>query len=172
MKYLVIDDDQIFRERLTGVLEKRGHEVIAASNAKEGRVMALQSKPDRAVVDLRMQGTSGLELISWLKTDNVALPIVVLTGFGSIATTQEAIQRGAVGYLTKPCPIDRIIDAFSPIQSTVTKTIPIPTLNQVEWEHIQRVLADCGGNVTHCAKALGMDRRSLQRRLAKTPKLR
>ncbi|MBN8548566.1 MAG: response regulator [Deltaproteobacteria bacterium] len=172
MKYLVVDDDATFRDRLVRSLIKRGDEAVAAANANEGRLVARNERPDRAVVDLRMQGASGLELISWLREDSPSLPIVVLTGFGSIATTQEAIRRGAQSYLTKPCSLDRVVEAFEPLTSAEPGSVPIPTLDQVEWEHVQRVLADYNGNVTHAAKALGMDRRSLQRRLAKTPKLR
>ncbi len=172
MKYLVVDDDTTFRERLVLALKKRGDEAVGVASSKEGREVAKEFNPDRAIVDLRMPGDSGLQLISWLRTDQPTLPIVVLTGFGSIATTQDAIHRGAMSYLTKPCPVERVIEAFSPSKSTDSKPLPVPSLDQVEWEHVQRVLADCGGNVTHAAKALGMDRRSLQRRLAKAPKLR
>lgn len=172
MKYLVVDDDTTFRERLVLALKKRGDEAVGAASSTEGRETAKEFNPDRAIVDLRMPGDSGLELISWLHADQPALPIVVLTGFGSIATTQDAIHRGALSYLTKPCSVERVIEAFSPGKPVQAKPLPVPSLDQVEWEHVQRVLADCGGNVTHAAKALGMDRRSLQRRLAKAPKLR
>ena len=172
MKYLVVDDDETFRERLVLALKRRGDEAYAAATAREGRELAVLNAPDRAIVDLRMPGETGLQLISWLKEDHPAMPIVVLTGFGSIATTQEAILRGAHSYLTKPCSIERILLAFSPEPPSAVRPLPIPTLDQVEWEHVQRVLADFEGNVTHAAKALGMDRRSLQRRLSKAPKLR
>jgi len=172
MKYLVVDDDPPFRERLALSLTKRGNEVASAADAIQGRELARCFIPDRAIIDLRMPGTNGLELITWLRSDLPNLPITVLTGFGSIATTQEAIRRGATSYLTKPCPIERIIEAFEPQSTARQIPVPIPTLDQVEWEHIHRVLADHAGNVTHAAKALGMERRSLQRRLAKAPALR
>lgn len=172
MKYLVVDDDATFRERLVSALKKRGDEAIGAASSKEGRDTAKEFNPDRAIIDLRMPGDSGLQLISWLHADQPGLPIVVLTGFGSIATTQDAIHRGAISYLTKPCPVERVIEAFGPQKPIDPKSVPIPTLDQVEWDHVQRVLADYDGNVTHAAKALGMNRRSLQRRLAKAPKLR
>ena len=172
MKYIVIDDDSTFRERLVFALQRRGDDAIGAANAKEGREFARKFNPDRAIVDLRMPGDSGLQLISWLHADQPALPIVVLTGFGSIATTQDAIRRGAISYLTKPSPVERVIEAFGPQKPGDPKSVPTPTLDQVEWDHVQRVLADYDGNITHAAKALGMNRRSLQRRLAKAPKLR
>jgi two-component system response regulator RegA len=119
-----------------------------------------------------MPGSSGLELISWLQAYDPALPIVVLTGFGSIATTQTAIRAGAKSYLTKPCSLDRLLEAFSVNESPKESAIPVPSLDQVEWEHMQRVLEEFDGNVTHTAKALGMDRRSLQRKLGKVPNLK
>ena len=138
MKYLIVDDDTTFRERLVLALKKRGDEAIGAANAKEGREFAQKLSPDRAIVDLRMPGDSGLQLISWFREDHPGLPIIVLTGFGSIATTQEAIRRGALSYLTKPCPVERVIEAFGSQKPIDTTSVPIPTLDQVEWDHVQR----------------------------------
>lgn len=171
MRYLIVDDDSVFRERLIVSLQKRGADAFGASNSAEGLRVAKESRPDRVVLDLRMPGGSGLELISCLQAYDPALPIVVLTGFGSITTTQTAIRAGARSYLTKPCSLDRLLEAFSGNERLQENAIPVPSLDQVEWEHMQRVLEECDGNVTHAAKALGMDRRSLQRKLSKVPKL-
>jgi len=119
-----------------------------------------------------LTGESGIQVIPKLLSSNPALKIVVLTGYGSIATTQAAIKAGAFAYLTKPCDVDRIVQAFDePSLDVGESSAATPSLAQVEWDHIQRILADCQGNVTHTAKVLGMDRRSLQRRLAKSPRL-
>jgi two-component system response regulator RegA len=172
MKYLIVDDDSVFRERLIVSLQRRGADAIGAASSADGLRVAKESRPDRVVLDLRMPGSSGLELISWLQAYDPALPIVVLTGFGSIATTQTAIRAGAKSYLTKPCSLDRLLEAFSVNESPKESAIPVPSLDQVEWEHMQRVLEEFDGNVTHTAKALGMDRRSLQRKLGKVPNLK
>ena len=172
MRYLIVDDDAVYRSRLRTALEKRGQSVMAAPSTDEAINLLKTELPERVLVDLRMGGASGLDLLAWLGDHAPAVPTVVLTGFGSIATTQEAIRRGAVGYLTKPCSIERILAAFEPPLSLKPEEIPLPSLEQVEWDHIQRILADCNGNVTRAAKVLGMDRRSLQRRLAKPPTLR
>jgi two-component system response regulator RegA len=123
------------------------------------------------LLDLRMPGESGLEAIPRLRGLLPRARIVVLTGFGSIATAVEAVRRGATDYLTKPVDTDHIIEAFSrdpsaPRPAQVGSAAP-PSLDRVEWEHIQRVLAECGGNVSRAARALGMHRRSLQRKLGR-----
>jgi two-component system response regulator RegA len=171
MKYLVVDDDLTFRERLCAALQRSGVAVFGAHNPKSALEILEKEDPERAIVDLRMKEHSGLDLIPALLQIKPNLQIVVLTGYGSIATTQEAIRRGARSYLTKPCSLERILEGFEPNFRNSAK-IPIPSLEQVEWEHLQRILADHDGNITHAAKTLGMDRRSLQRRLAKSPKLK
>ena len=168
MRYLIVDDDATFRERLVAALTRRGESAVGVGSAQEARKFAAAERPDRAIVDLRMPGPSGLDLIGWLRADHPGIDIVVLTGYGSIATTQEAMRRGALAYLTKPAHLDQILSAFSPT-TPAASPLPHPTLEQVEWEHIQRILADCDWNVTHAARLLGIDRRSLQRRLAKAP---
>ena len=97
---------------------------------------------------------------------------MVLTGFGSIATAVEAVRRGAVDYLTKPADADEILRAFAPGAAEGVEESPVPSLHRVEWEHIQRVLAECGGNVSRAARALGLHRRTLQRKLATRPPAR
>jgi two-component system response regulator RegA len=171
VRYLLVDDDAVFRARLTQALEKRGHAVVGVGTVAEAVNRIETDPPERMVVDLRMSGETGLDLLGLLQERRIAIPTVVLTGFGSIATTQEAMRRGAVGYLTKPCSLERVLAAFEPSGGVEPERIPLPSLEQVEWEHVQRVLSDCGGNVTRAAKILGIHRRSLQRRLAKPPPL-
>ncbi len=170
MRYLVVDDDEAFRGRLVRVLERDGATVESVGSVEETRQLAFATPPERIILDLRMPGESGLALIPWLKERYPAVPILVLTGFGSIATTQSALKLGASFYLTKPCSLQQILAAFAEDPQPL-REVPRPTLAQVEWEHLNRVLADCGGNVSQSAKVLGMDRRSLQRRLARPPKL-
>lgn len=170
---LVVDDDDRFRERLVRAFVARGHEAEGAPNVEEARQRAQEDSPEWAVVDLRMPGASGMELVRDLLAIDPSTRVVVLTGYGSIATAIEAVRLGAADYLTKPADADQILLAFegatkqsSSVGAPVTE---VPTLARVEWEHIQRVLTDCNGNVTQAARALGLHRRSLQRKLSKYP---
>lgn len=169
----VVDDDARFRERLAKALTDRGYEVTAFASGEEAVAGARLDSPELAVVDLRMPGMSGLELVRALKAEDEATRIVVLTGYGSIATALEAVRLGAVHYLTKPAEVDEIIAAFSrderPPDTALALEEEPPTLARVEWEHIERVLADSGGNISVAAKKLGLHRRSLQRKLSKFP---
>jgi len=173
-KILLVDDDQIFRTRLVRALAQRGHEVHDAPNAEEGIALAKRLRPERVIVDMRMPGMNGLELIDELARIDPDVEIVVLTGYGSIATAVEAVRRGARDYLTKPVDADQILAAFerdvdSGGQQPAADTTP--SLARVEWEHIQRILSDCGGNISQAARKLGIHRRSLQRKLGKLPPL-
>ncbi len=165
---LVVDDDQAFRTRLVRALEDRHFPVLHAQNAQQAIEQTRQHRPQRAIVDMRMNGISGLQLIPQLLAIDDEIDIVVLTGFGSIASAKDAIRAGAVDYLTKPATTDQILGAFeaSSDGSSYAPTTA-PSLAQVEWEHIQRILADCDGNVSQAARVLGIHRRSLQRKLAK-----
>jgi two-component system response regulator RegA len=167
---LVVDDDDRFRERLVRAFADRGHDAQGARDAAEARSFAEADSPEWAVVDLRMPGSSGLEVLRELLAIDPATRIVVLTGYGSIATAVEAVRLGAVDYLTKPADADQILAALSGVRPRDGERVgDVPSLARVEWEHIQRVLADCQGNVTQAAKALGLHRRSLQRKLGKYP---
>jgi two-component system response regulator RegA len=170
--YLLVDDDAVFRERLARALRKRGHEVRTAADADEALALARVESPERAVVDLRMPGRSGLELVRLLRAIDPATQVVVLTGYGSIATAIDAIRLGATYYLPKPADADEVVAAFSRGAAPVDTTDPdlqAPSLARAEWEHIQRVLADVAGNISEAARRLGMHRRSLQRKLQKLP---
>ncbi len=171
---LIVDDDEAFRTRLARAFRDRGLDVRCAAHAAEALPFARAESPELAVVDLRMPGASGLDLVSQLKEIDPATNVVVLTGYGSIATALEAVRRGATHYLTKPADADDILAAFERAQlppgaSPTSLGDEVPSLARAEWEHINRVLSDCGGNISQAAKLLGIHRRSLQRKLAKFP---
>ena len=178
IKILLVDDDATFRTRLSRALASRGFETHEADSAEKAVEVAKEVRPSRAIVDLRMPGKSGIELISDLFTLDSEMQIVVLTGYGSIATAVEAVRRGAIDYLSKPVDTEQILASFdrdtggepSPAEKSVQNEVP-PTLARVEYEHIQRVLADCAGNISEAARRLGIHRRSLQRKLSKLPPL-
>lgn len=172
---LLVDDDEVFRERLARSLRGRGFEVRTASNANEAEALAQADPPEMAVVDLRMPGRGGLEVIEILVGLDPHTEVVVLTGYGSIATAVEATKLGAINYLPKPADADDILQAFErgrrPVEGSASLAAPggpeAPTLARAEWEHIHRVLSDCGGNISEAARRLGIHRRSLQRKLQK-----
>ena len=166
---LVVDDDDTFRTRLGRAFEARGFEVRTAPSAAIAIELALQESPEFAVVDLRMPGASGLDVVRELHAIDPASVIVMLTGYGSIATAVEAVRAGAVHYLSKPVDIDQILAAFEGKATTGSAPPAVPSLARVEWEHIQRVLSDCEGNISQAARLLGLHRRSLQRKLSKDP---
>jgi len=169
---LIVDDDGVFRARLAKAFQDRGHEVRAAANADEAVSLAREESPELAVVDLRMPGLSGLELVRQLLQIDAATRVLVLTGYGSIATAVEAIRLGAVNYLAKPADVDDILAAFTRAEAPPLDPGPdyrAPSLARAEWEHINRVLSDCGGNISEAARRLGIHRRSLQRKLQKRP---
>jgi two-component system response regulator RegA len=167
--FLVVDDDERFRTRLVEALTERGFTVHAAANHAEAMAVARSNPIDRAIVDLRMPGVNGLTVIADLLALQPAVHVVVLTGYGSIATAVEAIRLGARDYLTKPCHTDRILGAFDPDVEPVPLEVETPSLARVERDHIERVLQDCNGNVSKAARVLGMHRRTLQYKLAKFP---
>lgn len=172
---LVVDDDEVFRTRMARALRDRGHEVRTAANADEALQLAQAESPEYAVVDLQMAGRGGLALLSELKALDAATAVVVLTGYGSIATATEAVRRGALDYVSKPIDADGLLAAFTRGARTSApfpETPATPTLARAEWEHIQRVLADCEGNISEAARRLGLHRKSLQRKLQKYPPAR
>ena len=164
---LIVDDDSAFRERLLRAMRDRGFEATGVADHDSAVDAARDESPEFAVVDLRLPGQSGLAVVRELKALDPSTVVVVLTGYGSIATAVESIKLGAASYLTKPADADQIVAAFDGIQPQ--EEAQTPSLARVEWEHIQRILVDCGGNVSQAARALGIHRRSLQRKLAKRP---
>lgn len=170
---LLVDDDEVFRRRLARAFDERGYDTRVAVDYDQAVASARGDSPELAVVDLRMPGRSGLELVQALKEIDAATKIVVLTGYGSIATAVDAIRLGATHYLAKPADADDIEAAFargeSPPLAPPEPGYQAPSLARAEWEHINRVLSDCGGNISEAARRLGIHRRSLQRKLQKYP---
>jgi len=169
---LVVEDDEALRSRLVRAFEQRGFDVRAAGTADAARAIVRDETPELVVLDLRVGDDNGLDLIPILKDADPATRVVVLTGYGSIATALEAVRRGATHYLTKPADADEIIAAFTRDTSEAPNAAASPqpmSLDRVEWEHINRVLVECGGNISEAARVLGLHRRSLQRKLAKFP---
>ncbi|MEW5741670.1 MAG: response regulator [Myxococcota bacterium] len=166
---LVVDDDEVFRTRLGRALDERGYAVTMAGTVDEA-LAAAQDAPEYAVVDLRMPGKSGIELLKALREKDPNTRVVMLTGYGSIPTAVEATKLGAASYLTKPADADEVVKALTGEQQPPTAAAhETPTLARAEWEYIQKVLADCGDNISEAARRLGIHRRSLQRKLQKYP---
>jgi two-component system response regulator RegA len=172
-RVMVVDDDEVFRTRLSRAFAQRNWESRAAGDGEEALSVAGELKPDLALIDLRMPGMDGLDLVEKLRAADPAVTIIVLTGYGSIPTTVAAMKRGADHYLSKPADADEILSAYEKLQPSDDGEADVPTttptLARVEWEHMQRVIADCGGNISQAARALGIHRRSLQRKLSKYP---
>ena len=167
---LVVDDDDRLRDRLSAAFAERGFRTLTAPNHEAAIEIAKQHKIDRAVIDLRMPGPHGLVVVQDLLGLHAGCAIVVLTGYGSIATAVEAMRLGARNYLTKPANADQVIAAFE-LEPEPSAELPfeVPTLARLEREHIERVLRECKGNVSKAARVLGMHRRTLQYKLAKFP---
>ncbi len=166
---LLVDDDEVLRERLATAIRSRGYEVRTAGSSDEALREIARESPEMAVLDLRMPGGGGIELLKELKKHDPATRVLMLTGYGSISTAVEAVRDGAVGYLPKPADADEILAALNGTNTAKASGIETPSLARAEWEHIQRVLTDCGGNISEAARRLGIHRRSLQRKLHKYP---
>lgn len=165
---LIVDDDRPFRTRLARAMERRGFDVVAVENVTLGIEVAHESAPAFAVVDLRLGDGSGLDVVSALRDARPDARIVVLTGYGNIATAVAAVKAGAVDYLTKPADADAVEQALL----ADGRSLPEPPQNpmsadRVRWEHIQRVFEQCDRNVSETARRLKMHRRTLQRILNK-----
>lgn len=166
-KLLFVDDDDVFRNRTTVALEKRGFHLTTAYDISSANERLSDLVPDFAILDLRMPDGSGMELVEKVRSMRENIRIVVLTGFGSISNAMEAVKRGANDYLTKPADADQITNALHGNEKSPHRTEKIPSLGFVEWEHIQRILTETDGNISETARLLGIDRRTLQRKLAK-----
>jgi two-component system response regulator RegA len=170
---LLVDDDEVFRTRMARAFVERGYEVTSAQDFDSAVAHARADSPELAVLDLKMPGKSGLELVKALLEIDPQTKIVVLTGYGSIATAIDAVRLGATYYLQKPADADEILAAFArgqaPPLDPPDTDYRAPSLARAEWEHINRVLSDCGGNISEAARRLGIHRRSLQRKLQKYP---
>jgi two-component system response regulator RegA len=170
---LLVEDDERFRERLGRALTSRGCDVRSVATVDEALAAARLESPELAVVDLKLPVGSGLDVVRGLHAIDPTTRIVVLTGYGSIATALESVKLGATHYLTKPVDADQVLAAFEGREvAQDPPTVEVPSLARVEWEHIQRILNDCDGNVSQAARLLGIHRRSLQRKLSKFPSAR
>lgn len=175
---LIVDDDSVFTTVTARAMGARGFVCSVANNAATALQLAAQQRPAYCVLDLKLGEANGLKLIPELLQASPGMRILLLTGYASIATAVEAIKRGARDYLAKPTDADQIVRALgsdTPRQSSsdsdATPPPPDapPPLKRLEWEHIQRILGETGGNISEAARRLGMHRRTLQRKLAKHP---
>lgn len=168
---LLVDDDVTFLHVMSRAMSRRGLRVSTATSAEEGLESARKDMPDYAVLDLKMEGDSGLVLLPRLLELDPGMQVVILTGYSSIATAVEAIKRGARNYLCKPADADDVLVALLSDRAEVANLVPENpiSVDRLQWEHIQRVLTEHEGNISATARALGMHRRTLQRRLQKRP---
>jgi len=165
---LIVEDDRPFRERLARAMEARGFTVGIAETVTEGIARAKETPPAYAVVDLKLEDGNGLDVVETLHHVRPEARVVVLTGFGNIATAVAAVKYGAIDYLSKPADADDILDALMAPPGSKPKPPENPmSADRVRWEHIQRVYELCGHNVSETARRLNMHRRTLQRILAK-----
>jgi two-component system response regulator RegA len=168
---LLVDDDPDFCEILSAALRRRDYAVSTASNLADALRLARRIEPEYAVVDLRIGTESGLELVKQLAALDENTRIVMLTGYASVATAVESIKLGAVYYLTKPATADEVVAALHRDEGDASISVsghPL-SIKRLEWEHLQKVLTEHGGNISAAARALNMHRRTLQRKLAKRP---
>ena len=172
--FLVIDDDTVFAGVLARGLSRRGYVVHEAHDSATALRLVSAVSFGQITVDLNLGSESGLALISTIRSVQPRARILVLTGFASIATAVQAVKDGADNYLAKPANVEMILDALhgsaseTRAEEDIVRATPL-SVQRLEWEHIQRVLADHDGNVSATARALNMHRRTLQRKLAKRP---
>lgn len=168
---LLVDDDEAFRDALARALERRNFIVHKAHDQQSALELAGQHAPTLGIIDLCIGEESGLQVIEALHSRYPDMRLIVLTGFASIATAVEAIKLGAKHYLTKPAEVDAIIDALyqDAGNADIDATQQPMSVKRLEWEHIQKVLGEHDGNISAAARALGMHRRTLQRKLQKKP---
>jgi len=171
VELLLVDDDPVFGRVLATALGRRGFQVTLAASVTEARALLPDLHASHAVLDLRLPDGSGLDLLPLLRERLPQARIVVLSGYASIPTAIDAIKLGATYYLAKPVDADAVVRAFDAGSAAEPASLPLPatppSVQRVEWEHIQRVLRDCDGNVSAAARALRMHRRTLQRKLGK-----
>jgi two-component system, response regulator RegA len=170
---LLVDDDATLRGLLRRALAEKGFEVTDAPSGEAALALARQEPPEYAVVDLRVPGMSGIEILKELRALDPNTKVLMLSGFGSIASAVEATKLGAVGYLTKPAGAGEItatLMGWGPEGAGAVQEAP--SLARAEWEHIQRVLAECGGSISRASQLLNLHRRTLQRKLKRPPPAR
>ena len=166
---LLVDDDEVFLKRLAKAMEKRGFKVETASSVAAGKALATARPHAYAVIDLRLEDGNGLDVVEALRAKRPDARIVVLTGYGAIASAVAAVKIGATDYLSKPADADEVVNALLQREGSVLPEPPENPMSadRVRWEHIQRVYEQCDRNVSETARRLSMHRRTLQRILAK-----
>ncbi|GAA5134117.1 response regulator [Prosthecobacter algae] len=172
MTVLLIEDDESFRTTLAMALRRRGCEIFQAANGSTAlETIRSGASPSGIVLDMRLGQENGMSLIAEMRRQVPHARLIVLTGYGSIPNAIEAVRLGADDYLLKPASADQVLAALQGHTTTSARPAAsdLPSLARLEWEHIQRVLSDCHGNISHAAEALGIDRRTLQRKLSKQP---
>ena len=171
MNVLLIEDDESFRATLGLALKRRGCDVLGAAGKLEALAYAASEEIGGIVLDMRLGSVEGMALIPQLRELQPNARLIVLTGYGSIPEALEAVRLGADDYLLKPASAEQVLAVLKGKATSSTRPSigDLPSLARLEWEHIQRVLHDCHGNISHAAEALGIDRRTLQRKLAKMP---
>lgn len=165
--FLILDDDVVFGKKLAEAIERKGYACHHASTIKEAFHILSTQPIDRIILDLKLNNENGLSLLEYLNNKNKinTIKVCILTGFGSVETVRHALFRGATNYLQKPCSVDSILESFE--NKYVDNYYPTPTLEDIEKEHINRVIIEQNGNISQSAKILGLHRRSLQRKLKK-----
>ena len=167
-KLLILDDDNALRRMLTRAMEQREFTVMAAADVQEALGHIQHQVPDYAILDLKLEDGNGLEVVRSLQSLNPACNVIILTGFGNIATAVAAVKAGALDYLPKPANPDEIVSALLQTEGGLPAPPEDPmSADRVRWEHIQRVFEQCDRNVSETARRLKMHRRTLQRILAK-----
>jgi len=165
---LILDDDAPFRTRLGRAMEQRGFSVEAVETVSEARHKVNTKAPAFAVLDMRLEDGNGMDIIDQIHTTRPDCKMVMLTGYGNLATAVSAVKRGAVDYLAKPADADDVCKALLADKGEAPEPPENPmSADRVRWEHIQRVYELCGKNVSETARRLSMHRRTLQRILAK-----
>ncbi|PWE31774.1 ActR/PrrA/RegA family redox response regulator transcription factor [Pararhodobacter marinus] len=166
---LLVDDDEVFLKRLARAMERRGFVVDTAGSVAAGKALAVSRPPAYAVIDLRLEDGNGLDVVEALRAKRPDARIVVLTGYGAIATAVAAVKIGATDYLSKPADAGEVVNALLQREGDVLPEPPENPMSadRVRWEHIQRVYEQCDRNVSETARRLSMHRRTLQRILAK-----
>lgn len=170
-KIMVVDDDLTFCQVLSSTLSRRGFKVSIVHDSTDIMSTVELFMPDAVILDIRMPRFCGIDLISPLRATKPDIKIVILTGYASIATAVEAIKLGAIYYLTKPVDVDEILSRLgeSCVHIDPLKENHFLSARRLEWEHVNKVLIECDGNISAAARILGMHRRTLQRKLNKHP---
>lgn len=167
-KLLIVDDDEPLLGRLARVMERKGFTVTMASGLSDARIKIKADLFSHAILDLKLEDGSGLDIVQMLHDHQADCRVVILTGFGNIATAVAAVKAGAIDYLPKPADPDAIVAALLQKGEAMPPPPEDPmSADRVRWEHIQRVYEQCGRNVSETARRLKLHRRTLQRILAK-----